>query len=192
MVKPTPGPNVDGERPGKLMTNSVVAPDTRKICTSNLGTSRSWAAGKSPSKPGRRRQHVQRPVIKTWGGGGRDLDRPIRAYGRATENEPLHLFANPPQTCLRAFSWPRARRPGNKRWQCELAVELLDYQVRARIFSPNIKPGSRYAPFAHTHLENMSDQDEEPLMLEVPEQSVLGKVLTENRQIKNRCHKHKN
>ena len=129
---------------------------------------------------------------KDMGGGGRDLDRPIRAYGRATENEPLHLFANPPQTCLRAFSWPRARRPGNKRWQCELAVELLDYQVRVRMFSPNIKPGSRYAPFAHTHLENMSDQDEEPLMLEVPEQSVLGKVLTEKRQIKNRCHKHKN
>ena len=85
------------------------------------------------------------------GGGGRDLDRPIRAYGRATENEPLHLFANPPQTCLRAFSWPRARRPGNKRWQCELAVELLDYQVRARIFpqTSNLALGMR---LLHTHI----------------------------------------
>ena len=62
--------------------------------------------------------------------------------------------------------------------------------ARLWIFSPSIKLDPQYAPL-RKYLEAMSNQDKEPLMFEDLEQTVLGKLLDEQRTITEECRKRK-
>ena len=63
-----------------------------------------------------------------------------------------------------------------------------DQFARIWIFSPSIKLDPQYAPL-RKHLDHMTDQKKEPLYFEDLEQSVLGKLLDDQRKITEECRK---
>lgn len=65
-----------------------------------------------------------------------------------------------------------------------------DAFARIWMFSPSIKLDPQYAPL-RSYLEKMSDHDKEPLMFEDLDQSVLGKLLEDQRKITEECRKRK-
>jgi Poxvirus A32 protein len=65
-----------------------------------------------------------------------------------------------------------------------------DQFARIWFFSPSIKLDPQYAPL-RKYLERMSDQKKEPLMFEELDQTALGKILDEQRQIVEECRKRK-
>ena len=65
-----------------------------------------------------------------------------------------------------------------------------DMFARIWFFSPSIKLDPQYAPL-RKYLDKMSDQDREPLYFEDLEQSVLSKLLHEQRLIAEECRKRK-
>jgi hypothetical protein len=65
-----------------------------------------------------------------------------------------------------------------------------DMFARIWFFSPSIKLDPQYAPL-RKYLDKMSDQDREPLYFEDLEQSVLSKLLHEQRLIVEECRKRK-
>jgi hypothetical protein len=65
-----------------------------------------------------------------------------------------------------------------------------DMFARIWFFSPSIKLDPQYAPLRKA-LDKMSDQDKEPLYFEDLEQSVLAKLLHEQRLIVEECRKRK-
>jgi hypothetical protein len=62
--------------------------------------------------------------------------------------------------------------------------------ARIWFFSPSIKLDPQYAPL-RKYLEQMSDQQKEPLMFEELDQQALGKILEEQRLIVEDCRKRK-
>ena len=65
-----------------------------------------------------------------------------------------------------------------------------DQFARIWFFSPSIKLDPQYAPL-RKYLEKMSDQKKEPLMFEELDQTALGKILDEQRQIVEECRMRK-
>ena len=65
-----------------------------------------------------------------------------------------------------------------------------DMFARIWFFSPSIKLDPQYAPL-RKYLDKMTDQSKEPLYFEDLEQSVLGKLLEEQRTITEECRKRK-
>ena len=114
----------------------------------------------------------------------------IQLYGHAAETVPCpwgEPFADLPTSFVLAAPTASGK-----------TVVLLNLLLRyykdmfARIwfFSPSIKLDPQHAPL-RKYLDKMSDQDREPLYFEDLEQSVLSKLLHEQRLIAEECRKRK-
>jgi hypothetical protein len=114
----------------------------------------------------------------------------IQLYGHAAETVPCP-FGEPFPDLPSSFVLAAPTASGK-------TVVLLNLLLRyykgmfARIwfFSPSIKLDPQYAPL-RKYLDKMSDQDREPLYFEDLEQSVLSKLLHEQRLIAEECRKRK-
>ena len=119
-----------------------------------------------------------------------DGDNRIHVYGGAAETVPCPYgepFADLPTSFLLAA--PTAS--GKTMIILNLLLRYYkDLFARIWIFSPSIKLDPQYAPL-RKYLEKMTDQQKEPTMFEDLEQSVLGKLLEEQRKITDECRKRK-
>ena len=119
-----------------------------------------------------------------------DGDNRIHVYGGAAETVPCPYgepFADLPTSFLLAA--PTAS--GKTMIILNLLLRYYkDMFARIWMFSPSIKLDPQYAPL-RKYLEKMTDQQKEPTMFEDLEQSVLGKLLDEQRKITEECRKRK-
>ena len=119
-----------------------------------------------------------------------DKGNSIHVYGGAAETVPCPYgepFADLPTSFLLAA--PTA----SGKTMIILNILLRYYKdmfARIWMFSPSIKLDPQYAPL-RKYLEKMADQQKEPLMFEDLDQSVLGKLLDEQRKITEECRKRK-
>ena len=114
----------------------------------------------------------------------------IQVFGGAAETVPCP-FGEPFPDLPTSFLLAAPTASGKTMIILNLLLRYYkDMFARIWFFSPSIKLDPQYAPL-RKYLEAMSNQDKEPLTFEDLEQTVLGKLLDEQRTITEECRKRK-
>ena len=112
----------------------------------------------------------------------------IHVYGGAAETVPCP-YGEPFPDLPSSFILAAPTAAGKTMIILNLLLRYYkDQFARIWIFSPSIKLDPQYAPL-RKHLDHMTDQKKEPLYFEDLEQSVLGKLLDDQRKITEECRK---
>ena len=112
----------------------------------------------------------------------------IHVYGGAAETVPCP-YGEPFPDLPTSFLLAAPTASGKTLIVLNLLLRYYkDQFARIWMFSPSIKLDPQYAPL-RKYLDHMTDQKKEPLYFEDLEQSVLGKLLDEQRLITQECRK---